>query len=152
MDKWWHSWKNTRLVAPGALAHHLQRLTDCKIQNGRQGAPKLPTDYWALGTTFAKEVSWFEHSFYEKRAQRRRNTEKEAQKKRKKMMEIVATTIVASRPANGNRLHCGPLVPILVSSYNPPRWLSNRNLECTSWVMSQPIINHNTRYIILICQ
>ena len=35
--------KNTSLAAPGALAHQLQRRTTCKIQNGRQGAPKWPT-------------------------------------------------------------------------------------------------------------
>ena len=32
--------ENTSLAAPGALAHRLQRRTACKIQNGRQGAPK----------------------------------------------------------------------------------------------------------------
>ena len=35
--------KNTSLEAPGALAHRLQGCTACKIQNGRQGAPKWPT-------------------------------------------------------------------------------------------------------------
>ena len=35
--------KNTSLAAPGALAHRLQCRTACKIQNGRQGAPKWPT-------------------------------------------------------------------------------------------------------------
>ena len=35
--------RNTSLAAPGALAHRLQRRTACKIQNGRQGAPKWPT-------------------------------------------------------------------------------------------------------------
>ena len=34
---------NTSLAAPRALAHRLQRRTACKIQNGRQGAPKWPT-------------------------------------------------------------------------------------------------------------
>ena len=34
---------NTSLVAKGVLAHRLQRRTACKIQNGRQGAPKWPT-------------------------------------------------------------------------------------------------------------
>ena len=34
---------NTSLAAPGALAHRLQRRTACKIQNGRQWAPKWPT-------------------------------------------------------------------------------------------------------------
>ena len=34
---------NTSLVALEALAHRLQRRTACKIQNGRQGAPKWPT-------------------------------------------------------------------------------------------------------------
>ena len=33
-------WLNTSLAAKGALAHRLQLRTDCKIQNGRQGAPK----------------------------------------------------------------------------------------------------------------
>ena len=31
---------NTSLAAKGALANRLQRRTTCKIQNGRQGAPK----------------------------------------------------------------------------------------------------------------
>ena len=31
---------NTSLAAKGALANRLQRRTACKIQNGRQGAPK----------------------------------------------------------------------------------------------------------------
>ena len=31
---------NTSLAAKGGLAHRLQRRTACKIQNGRQGAPK----------------------------------------------------------------------------------------------------------------
>ena len=35
--------KNTSLAAPRSLAHRLQRRTACKIQNGRQGAPKWPT-------------------------------------------------------------------------------------------------------------
>ena len=30
---------NTCLVAPGALKHHLQHCTTCKIQNGQYGAP-----------------------------------------------------------------------------------------------------------------
>ena len=32
--------QNTSLAAKGALANRLQRRTACKIQNGRQGAPK----------------------------------------------------------------------------------------------------------------
>ena len=32
--------KNTSLAAKGALANRLQRRTACRIQNGRQGAPK----------------------------------------------------------------------------------------------------------------
>ena len=47
---------NTSLAAKGALANRLQRLTACKIQNGRQGAPKwqrgsgrrLPLGFWAF--------------------------------------------------------------------------------------------------------
>ena len=40
--------------------------------------------------------------------------EKKKKKKRKKkiMTEIVATNVVASRPPNGDRLQCRPLVPI----------------------------------------
>ena len=33
-------WMNTSLAAKGALANRLRRRTACKIQNGRQGAPK----------------------------------------------------------------------------------------------------------------
>ena len=36
---------NTSLAAKGALAHRLQRRMVCKIQNGRQGAPK-----WLMGS------------------------------------------------------------------------------------------------------
>ena len=43
--------KNTSLTAPGALAHRLQRLTDCKIQNGRQWAPKWPTGSRKVSTS-----------------------------------------------------------------------------------------------------
>ena len=45
---------NTSLAAKGALAHRLQRCTACKIQYGRQGAQKLPTErclplgFWAF--------------------------------------------------------------------------------------------------------
>merc|ERR1712012_1406136 len=35
-----HHYFNTSLAAKGALANRLQRRTACKIQNGRQGAPK----------------------------------------------------------------------------------------------------------------
>ena len=35
---------NTSLAAKGALVHHLRRRTVFKIQNGRQGAPKWPTE------------------------------------------------------------------------------------------------------------
>ena len=34
---------NTSLAAKWVLAHRLQRRTACKIQNGRQGAPKWRT-------------------------------------------------------------------------------------------------------------
>ena len=34
---------NTSLAEEGALAHRLQRRTNRKIQNGRQGTPKWPT-------------------------------------------------------------------------------------------------------------
>ena len=36
-------YKNTSLAAKGALANRLQRRTACKIQNGRQEAPKWRT-------------------------------------------------------------------------------------------------------------
>ena len=35
-----NKFQNTSLAAKGALANRLQRRTACKIQNGRQGAPK----------------------------------------------------------------------------------------------------------------
>ena len=41
---------NTRLVAKGALAHRLQRRTACKVQNGRQGAPKWLTGSGKVST------------------------------------------------------------------------------------------------------
>ena len=37
--------QNTSLVVKGALAYRLQRRTTCKIQYGRQGAPK-----WRMGS------------------------------------------------------------------------------------------------------
>ena len=41
--------KNTSLVAPGALTHHLQHLTTCLIQNGQQGLEKGQTvGNWTL--------------------------------------------------------------------------------------------------------
>ena len=47
MKHFWHTLEtslkknwNISLVAKGALAHHLQRRTALKIQNGRQGAPE----------------------------------------------------------------------------------------------------------------
>ena len=45
--------KNTSLAAKGAIAHRLQCRTACKIQNGRQGAPKW-LGFWAFQATFAK--------------------------------------------------------------------------------------------------
>ena len=42
--------RNTSLAAKGALAHRLQRRTACKIQNGRQGAPKCPTGSGKVST------------------------------------------------------------------------------------------------------
>ena len=42
--------KNTSLAAKGALAHHLQRRTACKIQNGRQGAPEWRTGSGKVST------------------------------------------------------------------------------------------------------
>ena len=41
---------NTSLAAKGALAHRLQRRIACKIQNGRQGAPKWPTGSGKVST------------------------------------------------------------------------------------------------------
>ena len=51
---------NTSLAALGALAHRLQRCTDCKFQNGCKGAPKrfkkgsTYLDFGALQSTFAQ--------------------------------------------------------------------------------------------------
>ena len=42
--------ENTSLAAKGALAHRLQRRTACKIQNGRQGAPKWRTGSGKVST------------------------------------------------------------------------------------------------------
>merc|ERR1712115_146280 len=43
--------KNTSLAAKGALANRLQRRTACKIQNGRQGAPKWQRGSGKVSTT-----------------------------------------------------------------------------------------------------
>ena len=44
----------------------LQPLTACLIQNGRLGLEIGHTQgYWTPQTTFAKQVFWFDHSFYE---------------------------------------------------------------------------------------
>ena len=53
---------NTSLAEKGALAHRLQRRTNRKIQNGRQGAQKWPMGsgkgcfqgFWVLLSTFTK--------------------------------------------------------------------------------------------------
>ena len=56
--------KNTSLMAPGALAHRLQRHSAAppeKTKNGHQGAPKWPTwsesglseGFWAFPSSFA---------------------------------------------------------------------------------------------------
>ena len=53
---------NISLAAPGALAHRLQRRTDCNAaprasgpQNGRRGLERcLPLGFGALPSTFAK--------------------------------------------------------------------------------------------------
>ena len=42
--------KNTSLAAKGAPAHRLQCRNACKIQNGRQGAPKWPTGSGKMST------------------------------------------------------------------------------------------------------
>ena len=42
--------RNTSIVAKGALAHRLQCRTACKIQNGRQGAPKWLTGSGKVST------------------------------------------------------------------------------------------------------
>ena len=41
---------NTSLAAKGALANRLKRRTACKIQNGRQGAPKWQRGYGKVST------------------------------------------------------------------------------------------------------
>ena len=47
--------KNTSLAAWGALAHRLQHLTACLIQNGQRGLEMGQTlGYWTLWSTFAK--------------------------------------------------------------------------------------------------
>ena len=50
MRNWWKMLFNTSLGVPGALAHRLQRRTACKIQNGRQWAPKWPTGSGQVST------------------------------------------------------------------------------------------------------
>ena len=41
---------NTSVAGKGALAHRLQHRTACKIENGRQGAPKWPTGSGKVST------------------------------------------------------------------------------------------------------
>ena len=94
--------RNNRLAAKGALACRLQRRTACKIQNGRQGAPKWRTGSGKVSTPRFLGVLnnfWSEHSFYEKRSRRRKKTnkkktggEKWEKKEKKRRMKIVATT------------------------------------------------------------
>ena len=50
MTEWTVLAKNTSLAAKGALAYCLQRRTACKIQNGRQGAPKWWTGSGKVST------------------------------------------------------------------------------------------------------
>ena len=49
-SKYIHNYLNTSLAAKGVLAHCLQRRTACKIQNGRQGAPKWRTGFGKMST------------------------------------------------------------------------------------------------------
>ena len=66
--------KCTCLAVPGAVAHHLQHQTPCKIQNDCQAGQEwstylqrgLPLGFWPLRSTFAQQFLLFEHSFYEK--------------------------------------------------------------------------------------
>ena len=71
----------------GALAHCWQRHTACITAPPAKsklttGGPKnfrwgLTPGFWALPSTCAKQVFWFEHSFYEKQWQQRKRKEKE---------------------------------------------------------------------------
>ena len=79
----WKLNSNTSLAVQGALANRLQRRTDFKTQNGLRGLERGPTlGLWEIRTSFAKQDSWSEHSFYEKHRRRR--------KKRKKRMVKIA--------------------------------------------------------------
>ena len=73
--------RNTCLAAPGALAHRLQRRTACKIQNGRQGAPK-----WATGTGKGSipRLLALSSNFLDPSNSEKKKKKKEEKKRRKK--------------------------------------------------------------------
>ena len=56
------TYQNTSLAAKGALANHLQRRTPCKIQNGRQGAPKWPP---GSGKVFGRSKQLSQNKFFD---------------------------------------------------------------------------------------
>ena len=120
---------NTTLVTPGALAHRMQCHTACNAappakykmaarvpQNGRRGLEKcLPLGFWAFEATFAKQVFWSEHSFYEKRSRRRKREKKRGKKRRKKKEKTDENSghyvIASSRPPERRPLERRTLAP-----------------------------------------
>ena len=87
---------NTSLAAKGALTNRLQRRTACKIQNGRQGAPK-----WQRGSgkVFGRSRQLSLNKFFDPSTPSMRKGRDEEKKIEWKIMRfIVATNVVASGP------------------------------------------------------
>ena len=74
--------KNTRLVAKGALAHRLQLLTTCLIQNGQQGPQNgrgglesgVSLGFWSKDSFFEKRLWWRKKKKKKKRENNRENS------------------------------------------------------------------------------
>ena len=108
--------RNTSLAAPGALAHRLQRRTDCNAEppamlyrlqspKSQQGAPKLATRFWkgVYQYVFGRSLQLLLNKFPDPSPpSMRKEDDREKKKKKKKKREImllrVATNVVASRP------------------------------------------------------
>ena len=84
----------------GALANRLQRRTACKIQNGRQGAPKWPPGVWkgVYPWVFGRSKQLSQNKFFDpytpsmRKGRDEENGEKTGGKIEKRLMKIVATT------------------------------------------------------------
>ena len=83
--------QNTSLVAPGEFVHRLQHRTACKIQNGRQGAPKwlpgganMAAGVWVYPLVFERSRQLLKNLFLDPRFPSPRKVDDREKKKEKK--------------------------------------------------------------------